>query len=97
MSYLNSLLATNERVVRVSRDHWIVLLPTIIADGVIGLAIVGLSVLGVVFSFLLRISCGAFGYGGANSTLSPIGASSRSLGWSISGYRTRCWRKSTIS
>jgi uncharacterized membrane protein YdbT with pleckstrin-like domain len=50
MSYLNSLLATNERVVRVSRDHWIVLLPTIIADGVIGLAIVGLSVLGVVFS-----------------------------------------------
>jgi uncharacterized membrane protein YdbT with pleckstrin-like domain len=50
MSYLNSLLATNERVVRVSHDHWIALLPTIIADGAIGLAIVGLSVLGVVFS-----------------------------------------------
>ncbi len=50
MSYLNTLLATNERVVRASRDHWIVLLPTIVADGAISLAIVGLSVLGIVFS-----------------------------------------------
>jgi len=50
VSYLNTLLATNERVVRASRDHWIVLLPTIVADGAISLAIVGLSVLGIVFS-----------------------------------------------
>jgi uncharacterized membrane protein YdbT with pleckstrin-like domain len=50
MSYVQKLLASNERVVRVSRDHWIVLLTTILIDGLIGLIVVGLSIVGAVFS-----------------------------------------------
>jgi hypothetical protein len=44
MGYVQRLLTSNERVVRVSHDHWIVLLTTILIDGLIGLIIAGLSV-----------------------------------------------------
>jgi hypothetical protein len=44
MSYVQKLLASNEHVVRVSHDHWIVLLTTILIDGLIALIIAGLSV-----------------------------------------------------
>ena len=44
MKYVDRMLATDEHVVRVSHDHWIVLLPAIIVDVVLSLAIVGLSV-----------------------------------------------------
>lgn len=44
MGYVQKLLASNERVIRVSHDHWVVLLPTILIDGLIGLIIAGLSV-----------------------------------------------------
>lgn len=50
MSYVGSLLAKNERVVRISRDHWIVLLTTVLIDGLASLIIVGLSIVGTVFS-----------------------------------------------
>jgi uncharacterized membrane protein YdbT with pleckstrin-like domain len=44
MNYVQKLLASNERVVRVSHDHWIVLLTTVLIDGLIALIIAGLSV-----------------------------------------------------
>ncbi|MBN1815191.1 MAG: PH domain-containing protein [Anaerolineae bacterium] len=44
MGYVQKLLASNERVVRVSHDHWIVLLTTILIDGLVALIIAGLSV-----------------------------------------------------
>lgn len=44
MGYVRKLLASNERVIRVSHDHWIVLLTTILIDGLIALIIAGLSV-----------------------------------------------------
>jgi hypothetical protein len=44
MSYVQKLLASNERVVRVSHDHWVVLLTTILIDGLISLVIAGLAV-----------------------------------------------------
>lgn len=50
MSYVEKLLAKNERVVRTSRDHWIVLLPTILVDGVVSFIILALSIVGAVFS-----------------------------------------------
>ena len=50
MSYVEKLLAKNERVVRVSRDHWIVLLATILIDGVVSLIILALSIIGAVAS-----------------------------------------------
>jgi hypothetical protein len=50
MSYLYELLARDERVVRVARDHWITLLPAILIDVAVSIVIVGLSVLGIVFS-----------------------------------------------
>ena len=50
MSYLEKLLACNERVVRITRDHWITLLPTILIDGAISIVIVGLVVLGSILS-----------------------------------------------
>ncbi|MBN1977735.1 MAG: PH domain-containing protein [Anaerolineae bacterium] len=43
-------MAKNERVVRTSRDHWIVLLPTILVDGVVSFIILALSIVGAVFS-----------------------------------------------
>jgi uncharacterized membrane protein YdbT with pleckstrin-like domain len=50
MSYVNKLLSRNEHIVQVSRDHWITLLLTIIADVAVGIVIVGLSVAGMSFS-----------------------------------------------
>jgi hypothetical protein len=50
MNYIERLLASNERVVRVARDHWITLLPTILADVAISIVIVGLVVLGTLLS-----------------------------------------------
>lgn len=47
MSYAEKLLLPSERVVRVARDHWIVLLLTILIDVAVGVVIVGLSVLGI--------------------------------------------------
>jgi hypothetical protein len=44
MGYVQKLLVSNERVVRVSHDHWIVLLSTILIDGLISLIIAGLSI-----------------------------------------------------
>jgi uncharacterized membrane protein YdbT with pleckstrin-like domain len=44
MSYVQKLLASDERVVKVSHGHWIVLLATLVIDGVISLVIAGLSV-----------------------------------------------------
>lgn len=46
MSYVEKLLARNERIVRVARDHWITLLPTILVDVAVSSAIIGLSVTG---------------------------------------------------
>ena len=50
MSYLEKLLACNERVVRIARDHWITLLPAILIDAAISIVIVGLVVLGSILS-----------------------------------------------
>jgi uncharacterized membrane protein YdbT with pleckstrin-like domain len=50
MSYVDKLLARNEKVVRVAHDHWITLLPTILIDLLLSVIIGGLSVLGIIFS-----------------------------------------------
>ena len=62
MGYLDKLLATDERVVRIAHDHWIALLPTILVDLVLCIVFVGLSVVAasflspwVLFGFLLLI------------------------------------------
>ena len=44
MKYIDKMLATDERVVRVSHDHWIALLPAILIDGIVSVAIVALAV-----------------------------------------------------
>jgi len=46
MSYVEKLLARNERIVRITRDHWITLLPTILIDAAIIIVIIGLSAAG---------------------------------------------------
>ena len=46
MSYVDKLLACNERIVRVAYAHWITLLPIILIDLAISIVIVGLVVLG---------------------------------------------------
>lgn len=43
MKYVKKMLATDERVVRVAHDHWTVLLPAILIDGTISVAIVALA------------------------------------------------------
>ena len=50
MSYVKELLACNEQIVRVARDHWITLLPTILIDVAVSVVIIGLSVLGIILS-----------------------------------------------
>jgi uncharacterized membrane protein YdbT with pleckstrin-like domain len=50
MNYLDKLLTRDERVVRIVRDHWITLLPTILIDVALGVVITGLSVLGILLS-----------------------------------------------
>jgi uncharacterized membrane protein YdbT with pleckstrin-like domain len=52
MSYVEKMLAQNERVVRVAHDHWITLLPTILVDVAVSIVIVGLSVAGGIFFIL---------------------------------------------
>jgi len=50
MKYVERLLACNERIVRVARDHWITLLSTILVDVAISIVVVGLVVLGSLLS-----------------------------------------------
>lgn len=48
MTYLDKLMARNEKVVLMARQHWIVLLPQLLIDGVIALALVAATVVGAV-------------------------------------------------
>jgi hypothetical protein len=50
VSYIEQLLARNERIACIARDHWIALLPAILVDAAISIVIIGLSVLGIVLS-----------------------------------------------
>ena len=50
MGYIEKLLTPNERIVRVARDHWITLLPTIIVDAALSIVIIGLSAAGIILS-----------------------------------------------
>jgi uncharacterized membrane protein YdbT with pleckstrin-like domain len=50
MNYAEKLITHNERVVRIARDHWITLLPTILVDVLVSIVIVGLSVMGSILS-----------------------------------------------
>ncbi len=50
MSYLESLLARTETVAKITRGHWINLLPTILVDVAVGIVIAGLSVVGGIFA-----------------------------------------------
>jgi len=50
MNYAKKLLLPDERVVRVARDHWIVLLLAILIDGAVSIVIIGLAVLGILLS-----------------------------------------------
>jgi uncharacterized membrane protein YdbT with pleckstrin-like domain len=50
MSYIERLLACDERIVRITREHWITLLSAILVDIAISIVIVGLSVLGIIAS-----------------------------------------------
>jgi uncharacterized membrane protein YdbT with pleckstrin-like domain len=44
MGYVEALLARNERIVRVARDHWVTLLPAILVDVAVSIVIIGFSV-----------------------------------------------------
>jgi len=44
MGYVEELLARNERIVRVARDHWVTLLPAILVDVAVSIVIIGFSV-----------------------------------------------------
>jgi uncharacterized membrane protein YdbT with pleckstrin-like domain len=48
MGYAEKLLASNERVVRVFHDHWIILSSTILVDGAVSAVIVGLVIAAIV-------------------------------------------------
>jgi len=50
MGYVEELLARNERIVRVARDHWVTLLPVILVDVAVSIVIIGLSVVGDILS-----------------------------------------------
>ena len=50
MNYVRNLLGRNERVVRIARDHWITLMPAILADVAVSIVIIGLSALGIILS-----------------------------------------------
>lgn len=50
MGYVQKLLSHGEKIARVAHDHWIVLLPTILADGAVMVVIIALSALGVFFA-----------------------------------------------
>lgn len=50
MGYIERLLATGEKVVFITRQHWIALLPTILADLAIAIVIIALSVAGALFA-----------------------------------------------
>lgn len=49
MSYLSKLLARNEQVARITRDHWITLASTILVDTALSIVIIGLSLAGAAF------------------------------------------------
>ncbi|OQY22701.1 MAG: hypothetical protein DRJ03_25160 [Chloroflexi bacterium] len=62
MNYAKKLLLPDENVVRVARDHWVVLLLAVLIDGAISIVIIGLTILGILlappwtwFGFLLLI------------------------------------------
>lgn len=44
MGYVEELLARNERIARVARDHWVTLLPAILIDVAVSIVIIGFSV-----------------------------------------------------
>lgn len=50
MGYVNRLMARGERVVFITRQHWITLLPIILADLVIAIVIIAFSVAGTLFA-----------------------------------------------
>lgn len=50
MSYIDNLLARNEHIVRITREHWITLLPTILVDAAVSTVIIALSALGIILS-----------------------------------------------
>jgi hypothetical protein len=50
MGYLERLLASNEKIIRLAHDHWIVLLATILVDAVLIVIILGLSATSVVIA-----------------------------------------------
>jgi hypothetical protein len=66
VNYVESLLARNETVVKVTRGHWVNLLPTILTDLAVSLVIVGLAVAGSLVS-------PPFTYFGLLLLLVPIG------------------------
>ena len=50
MGYITQLLARNEYVRHINRDHWVTLLPTVVADVAVSVVITGLSVAGILVS-----------------------------------------------
>lgn len=50
MNYANKLLSSDEHIVLVARDHWIVLLLAVLVDLAVSIVIVGLVVLGVLLA-----------------------------------------------
>jgi hypothetical protein len=50
MGYVEKLLASSERIVKLARDHWITLLTATLVDSVVAMIIIGLSVAGVIVS-----------------------------------------------
>lgn len=50
MSYLDKLLASKEEIVRLARDHWTTLLPTLLVDAALSVVIVGLAIGGVLLA-----------------------------------------------
>ncbi len=50
MGYVDRLMAQNERVVFITRQHWITILPTVLIDLGIAIVIIALSVAGALFA-----------------------------------------------
>ncbi len=50
MSYLDRLLASSEKIIRLAHDHWVVLLAPVLVDAVLIVIIVGLSVTSVLIA-----------------------------------------------
>lgn len=50
MRYVMKLLSRNEKIVRVTRSHWVTLLPTILTDLAASVLIIGVSVAGILIA-----------------------------------------------